>query len=181
MAIINGFDTKKISAQLSRVPRYEIFYLGGDYYIVDGPMLLRCGYNLIEQIQSTLGMMVPQESDGWMYSVKSGWEKAPYERLHRYLAICREGYYSHGENKTMSVVKTEYIKYGMQQINTVVCTLENGEKVLLNKRYVDMMAASKKWGWFSEGKDRLSAIHFMNKQNIYEMWVFPIRYKDGVI
>lgn len=29
--------------------------------------------------------------------------------------------------------------------------------------------------------DRLSAIHFMNKQNIYEMWVLPIRYEDGAI
>lgn len=51
MAIVNGFDTKKISAQLSRVSRYEVFYLGGDYYIADGVMLLRCGYDLIEQIQ----------------------------------------------------------------------------------------------------------------------------------
>lgn len=163
MAIVNGFDTKKISAQLSRAPRYEIFYLGGDYYITDGVMLLRCGYDLIEQIQLTLGVMIPQGNEGWMYSVRNGWEKAPYKRLHNYLAICCEGYYSHGENKTMSVVKTECIKYGKQQTNTVVCTLENGEKVLLNKRYIDMMAASKKWGWFSEGKDRLDAIHFMNK------------------
>ena len=181
MAIVNGFDTKKISAQLSRVSRYEVFYLGSDYYIADGVMLLRCGYDLIEQIQSTIGVMIPQGNEGWMYSVKSGWEKAPYERLHKYLTICYEGHYSHGENKTMSVVKTECIKYGKQQANTVIHTLENGEKVLLNKRYVDMMAASKKWGWFSEGKDRLNAIHFMNKQNIYEMWVLPIRYKEGAI
>ena len=180
MAIVNGFNTKKIIAQLSRVTRYEIFYLDDDYYIIEGPMLLRCGYDLIEEIQSTLGMMIPQRSECWAYDVRSGWSKAPYERLHRYLTICNECRCSYGENKTMSAVKTDYIKYS-KQANIVVYTLENGEKVLLNKRYVDMMAASKKWGWFSEGKDRLSAIHFMNKQNIYEMWVLPIRYKDGTI
>lgn len=75
MAIVNGFDTKKISAQLSRVSRYEVFYLGGDYYITDGVMLLRCGYDLIEQIQSTIGVMIPHGNEGWMYSVRSGWEK----------------------------------------------------------------------------------------------------------
>ena len=181
MAIVYGFDTKKIIAQLSRVPRYEIFYFAEDYYITDGVMLLRCGYDLIEQIQSILGMMIPQGREGWTYSVKNGWSKAPYERLHRYFTVCNEGHYSYGENENMNAVKTECIKYGKQQTNMVVYTLENGEKVLLNKRYVDMMAASKKWGWFSEGKDRLSAIHFMNKQNIYEMWVLSIRYEDGTI
>ena len=179
MAIVNGFDTKKICAQLQRDPMYEVFHSGDDYYIVDGVTMIRCDYDVIEKLRPILGMKIPDYNTGLTYHVKGGWSKTPYENLHKYFSICQEGHFHCTDYKFTDVINIKQIKYGLHQDNVMVCELANGERVLLNKRYTDMMAPAKKWGWFSEGRDRLNAVHFMNKKNIFEMWILPIRYKDG--
>lgn len=179
MAIVNGFDTKKICAQLQRDPMYEIFHSGDDYYIVDGVTMIRCDWDVIEKLRPILGMKIPDYNTGLTYHVKGGWSKTPYENIHKYFSICQEGHFHCTDYKFTDVINIKQIKYGLHQDNVMVCELANGERVLLNKRYTDMMAPAKKWGWFSEGRDRLNAVHFMNKKNIFEMWILPIRYKDG--
>ena len=63
MAIVNGFDTKKICAQLQRDPMYEIFHSGDDYYIVDGVTMIRCDWDVIEKLRPILGMKIPDYND----------------------------------------------------------------------------------------------------------------------
>lgn len=188
MAIVNGFDTKVLQSRLARDSHYEVYCaFGGYYYITDGYFMIQCKYDMIEKIKDYLGMMVPEENHGYVYRVDGGWEESPIKTLDKYLKICDVNYHGNHNVSERPVVEMNQIDYERREPSriychpAIVCELDNGDKVLLNKMYVDIMAKAKKWGWYARGVDPISPVHFLNVKNTYELWIMPVRYKTGAI
>lgn len=188
MAIVNGFDTQKLRYILFGDRGYEIYKAHDLYYLTNGYVLVKCDFEVIAKTLTDLPeLKIPNNGYGYMFNEKDGWSDASISMLQKYLEWADNGHYAYGENGFHDVKEFKQIYHQenrdgcLYTYPCVICELDNGEKVLLNKKYAEILAKAKKWGWFAECKDRLSCVHFMNKQNILEAWICPLRYKDGVI
>lgn len=187
MAIVNGFDTRKLRYILFGDKGYEIYKENDFYYLSNGYVLVKCDFEVIAKTLSDLPeLKIPNNGYGYKFTEKDGWSESGIAILHNYFEYVNSKHRVYWEKfhdvKEFKQIYHRELRDGCEYIYPcIVCKLDNGNKVLLNKKYADVLAKAKKWGWFAECMDSLSCVHFMNKRNTLEAWICPIRYKDGAI
>ena len=187
MAIVNGFDTNKLKMAMCGCKRYEIYKENDFYYLTNGYVMVKCGFDVVAKTLVNLPeLKIPNNGYGYMFTDEDGWSDSSISMLHKYFEYVNSNHRVYQERfhnvKEFKQIQHEERRDGyVYSYPCIVCELDNGEKVLLNKKYADVLAKAKKWDCFAECKDCLSCVHFMNKQNILEAWICPIRYKEGAI